>query len=58
MTLALLVLAALAAVVLWRRRTGDETRVVVTWQDGAETALREATPGRERLVAVAGRVLA
>ena len=58
MRLALILLAALAAVVLWRRRTVDETRVVVAWQDGAEAALREATPGREQLVAVAARVLA
>jgi hypothetical protein len=58
MRLALLTLAAVAAVVLWRRRATDTTRVVVAWRDGAEVALREGAPEHEHVVAVAERALA
>ena len=55
-----LLLAALAALVLRRRRRprSGSARVVVAWRDGAELGLSDGTPEHERLVAVAGRVLA
>jgi hypothetical protein len=56
--LALLLLTAVAAVVLWRRRRPEATGVVVEWRDGAELALSDATREHERLVAVAERALA
>jgi hypothetical protein len=55
--LALLLLTAVAAVVLWRRRR-TEAGVVVEWRDGAEITLADGTPEHERLVAVAERALA
>ena len=58
MRLALVLLAAVAAVALWRRRRTDTARIVVAWRDGAELELAEGTPEHERLVAVAGRALA
>jgi hypothetical protein len=58
MRLALLVLAAVAAVVLWRRRGREAPQAVVAWRDGAEVPLREGAPVRERIVAVAERALA
>ena len=58
MRLALLLLAAVAAVVLWRRRATERARIVVAWRDGAELTVAEGTPEHERLVAVAGRALA
>jgi hypothetical protein len=56
MRLALLVLAAIGVLVLWRRRGSTTARVVVAWPDGDEVALREG-PEHERLVAVAARAL-
>lgn len=58
MRLALLVLAAIAAIVLWRRRRTQPSGVVVEWRDGAEIGLAAGTPEHEQLVAVAERVLA
>ena len=58
MRVALIAVAAVAALVLWRRRGTDTTQVVVAWQDGAELAVAEGTPEHARLVAVAGRALA
>ncbi len=49
-----------AAIALWlvlRRRRGDDTRVVVAWEDGSELELRDGTPERERLLALATDVL-
>ena len=58
MKLALLLLTAVAAVVLWRRRRTEAGVVVVEWRDGAEITLSDGTPEHERLVAVAERALA
>ena len=57
MRLALLLLTAVAAVVLWRRRRIEASGVVVEWRDGAEIALADGTPEHERLVAAAERAL-
>jgi len=51
------VLAAAAAAVLWRRGRADEPRVVIAWPDGTEIRLREGRAEHERIVAVAGRAL-
>ena len=58
MRLALLVLAAVAAVVLRRRRGREAPQAVVAWRDGTEVALREGASVHERMVAVAERALA
>jgi hypothetical protein len=55
--LALLALAGLVAWLVLRRRGGDELRVVVAWEDGSELDLRDGTPERERLVAIAAGAL-
>ncbi len=57
MRLGLLALAALALLVLLRRRRAESPRVVVAWQDGAEVALAEATPEHGRIVGTAERTL-
>jgi hypothetical protein len=51
------VLAAVAAAVLWRRRRTAEPQVVIAWPDGTEIRLREGRAEHERIVAVAGRAL-
>ena len=53
MKLALLAVAGLVAWLVLRRRRDDELRVVVAWEDGSELELRDGTPERERLVAIA-----
>jgi hypothetical protein len=58
MRLALLVLAAVAAVVLWRRGRTEVSGVVVEWPDGAEIELSAGTREHEQLVAVAEEALA
>jgi hypothetical protein len=58
MRLALLLLAVLAAFVVWRRRGSDTSRVHVVWRDGGETTVGEGLPVHDRLVAIAGRALA
>jgi hypothetical protein len=58
MKIAFLLLAAVAAIALWRRRGIDTTQVRVTWRDGGEATVGEGTPAHERLVAIAGRTLA
>jgi hypothetical protein len=55
--LAVVVLAAVAAAVLWRRRRTAEPQVVIAWPDGTEIRLREGRAEHERIVAVAGRAL-
>ena len=57
MRLALLVLVAVAALVVWRRRRTDSAHVVVGWPDGEELGLAEGAPERERLVTLAERTL-
>jgi hypothetical protein len=58
MRLALLVLAAVAAVILRRRRPTGATHALVAWRDGAEVELRGGAPEHARMVAVAERALA
>ena len=58
MKLALLVLAAIAASVVCRRRRTQPSGVVVEWRDGAEIGLAAGSPEHEQIVAVAERVLA
>ena len=48
-----LVLAALGAWLVLRRRTPDGLRVVVGWEDGSELELGAGSEARERLAAVA-----
>jgi hypothetical protein len=48
-----LVLAALGAWLVLRRRTPDGLRVVVGWEDGSELELGAGSEERERLAAVA-----
>jgi hypothetical protein len=48
-----LVLAALGAWLVLRRRTPDGLRVVVGWEDGSELELAAGSEERERLAAVA-----
>jgi hypothetical protein len=57
MRLALLALATVAALALWRRRRTDAAHVVVGWRDGAELELPEGTPAHRRIVATAEEVL-
>ncbi len=45
-----LVLAALGAWLVLRRRTPDGLRVVVGWEDGSELELGAGSEERERLV--------
>ncbi len=52
-----LVLAALGAWLVLRRRTPDGLRVVVGWEDGSELELGAGSEERERLAAVARGVL-
>ena len=52
-----LVLAALGAWLVLRRRTPDGQRVVVGWEDGSELELGAGSEERERLAAVARGVL-
>jgi len=53
MRLLLLAAAAVGVWLLLRRRGGDERRVIVGWVDGSELELREGTPEREQLLAIA-----
>jgi hypothetical protein len=55
--LAVVVLAAVAAAVVWRQRRTAEPQVVIAWPDGTEIRLREGRAEHERIVAVAGRAL-
>jgi hypothetical protein len=55
--LALLAVAGLVAWLVLRRRGDDELRVVVAWDDGSELDLRQGTPEREQLVAIAAGAL-
>jgi len=55
--LALLAVAGLVAWLVLRRRREDELRVVVAWEDGSELELREGTPEREPLAAIAAGAL-
>ena len=55
--LALLAVAGLVAWLVLRRRREDELRVVVAWEDGSELELRDGTPEREQLVAIAAGAL-
>ena len=48
-----LVLAALGAWLVMRRRTPDGLRVVVGWEDGSELELGAGSEERERLVDLA-----
>ena len=48
-----LVLAALGAWLVLRRRTPEGLRVVVGWEDGSELELGAGSEERERLAAVA-----
>jgi hypothetical protein len=48
-----LVLAALGAWLVLRRRTPDGLRVVVGWEDGSELELAAGSEERERLVTLA-----
>ena len=48
-----LVLAALGAWLVLRRRGADEGRVVVAWADGSELELGPGSDERERLVSLA-----
>ncbi len=57
MKLALLAVAGLVAWLVLRRRREDELRVVVAWEDGSELELRDGTPEREQLVAIAAGAL-
>jgi hypothetical protein len=57
MRLALLALATVAALALWRRRRTDAAHVVVGWRDGAELELPEGTPAHQQIVAIAEGVL-
>jgi hypothetical protein len=57
MRLLLLVAVAVGAWLLLRRRTADERRVVVAWEDGAELELRTGSDDRERMVAIAREAL-
>ncbi len=55
-----LLLLGAAVWALWaalRRGRSDPLRVVVAWGDGSELELRGGTAERERLVAVAERLL-
>jgi len=55
-----LLLLGAAVWALWvalRRGRSDPLRVVVAWRDGSELELRGGTAERERLVAVAERLL-
>ena len=56
MKFALLAVAGLVAWLVLRRRE-DELRVVVAWEDGSELDLRDGTPEREQLVAIAAGAL-
>jgi hypothetical protein len=55
--LALLAVAGLVAWLVLRRRREDELRVVVAWEDGSELDLRDGTPEREQLAAIAAGAL-
>jgi hypothetical protein len=57
MRLALLALAGAALWLLLRRRSQDERRVLVAWQDGSELELRACSAERERLVSIAAEAL-
>ncbi len=57
MKLFLLGAAVWALWVALRRGRSDPLRVVVAWRDGSELELRGGTAERERLVAVAERLL-
>ncbi len=57
MKLLLLGAAVWALWVALRRGRSDPLRVVVAWRDGSELELRGGTAERERLVAVAERLL-
>jgi hypothetical protein len=57
MRLALLALAGAAVWLLLRRRSQDERRVLVAWQDGSELELRAGSAERERLVSIAAEAL-
>ena len=57
MRLALLALAGAGVWLLLRRRSEDERRVVVAWQDGSELELRAGSAERERLVSIAAEAL-
>ena len=55
-----LVLLGAVASALWvvlRRGRSEPLRAVVAWRDGSELELPGGTPERERLVAVAERLL-
>ena len=58
MRLGLLALAAVAVLVLLRRRRADPAAVVVAWRDGEELELAEGTPAHGRIVEAAERALA
>ena len=57
MRLALLALAGAVVWLLLRRRSEDERRVLVAWQDGSELELRAGSAERERLVSIAAEVV-
>jgi hypothetical protein len=54
----LALVAGLGAWLLRRRQRPAPQRVTVAWEDGSELELGPGAPGQERLVAIAGRVLA
>ena len=58
MRLALVALAAMAVLVLVRRRRTEPAAVVVAWPDGDEVTPAEGTPEHRRIVEAAERALA